>query len=62
MGSLYPADFPRMDHWLESASQSDSLFMDGFLYISSIQARAALDRRGRDGELGIDPSERSRVV
>lgn len=40
-----------MDHWSENASQSDfSLFMDGFLYISSCQAKATLDRRGRDGE------------
>ncbi|XP_069563766.1 arf-GAP with Rho-GAP domain, ANK repeat and PH domain-containing protein 2 isoform X1 [Brachyistius frenatus] len=44
------SDFPRLEPWSESASPSDaSLFMDGFLYIStSGPARATLDRRGRD--------------
>lgn len=49
-----------MDHWSENASQSDfSLFMDGFLYISSSQAKATLDRRGRDGESLPPPPNRS---
>lgn len=54
-----------MDHWLENSSQSDcSLFMDGFLFISSREAKTTPDRRGRDGEPPpqIDPSERLRVV
>uniref|UniRef100_H3C452 ArfGAP with RhoGAP domain, ankyrin repeat and PH domain 2 n=1 Tax=Tetraodon nigroviridis TaxID=99883 RepID=H3C452_TETNG len=43
-------DFPRMDPRSETASRSDfSLFMDGFLYISSREAKTTLDRRGRDG-------------
>ncbi|CAF95237.1 unnamed protein product, partial [Tetraodon nigroviridis] len=42
-------DFPRMDPRSETASRSDfSLFMDGFLYISSREAKTTLDRRGRD--------------
>ncbi|KAM3591133.1 uncharacterized protein V6R79_022991 [Siganus canaliculatus] len=43
------SDFPRLDQWSENASSSDaSLFMDGFLYISSGPAKTTLDRRGRD--------------
>jgi len=43
-------DFPRLEQWSEAASLPDaSLFMDGFLYISSGPAKATLDRRGRDG-------------
>ncbi|XP_008281667.1 arf-GAP with Rho-GAP domain, ANK repeat and PH domain-containing protein 2 [Stegastes partitus] len=43
------SDFPRLEQWSENASPSDaSLFMDGFLYISSGLAKATLDRRGRD--------------
>lgn len=39
-----------MDHWSENASQSDFRpFMDGFLYISSSQAKSS-ERRVRDGE------------
>ncbi|XP_072233103.1 arf-GAP with Rho-GAP domain, ANK repeat and PH domain-containing protein 2 [Leuresthes tenuis] len=42
-------DFPRLEQWSEAASLPDaSLFMDGFLYISSGPAKATLDRRGRD--------------
>uniref|UniRef100_A0A3P8SBI6 ArfGAP with RhoGAP domain, ankyrin repeat and PH domain 2 n=1 Tax=Amphiprion percula TaxID=161767 RepID=A0A3P8SBI6_AMPPE len=45
------SDFPRLEQWSENASPSDaSLFMDGFLYISSGPAKMTLDRRGRDGE------------
>ncbi|XP_047462569.1 arf-GAP with Rho-GAP domain, ANK repeat and PH domain-containing protein 2 [Mugil cephalus] len=43
------SDFPILEQWSENASMSDaSLFMDGFLYISSGPAKATLDRRGRD--------------
>ncbi|GAA6216344.1 arf-GAP with Rho-GAP domain, ANK repeat and PH domain-containing protein 2 [Lates japonicus] len=43
------SDFPRLEQWLENPSLSDaSLFMDGFLYISSGPAKSTLDRRGRD--------------
>lgn len=43
-------DFPRLEMWSENPSLSDvSLFMDGFLYISSGPAKTTLDRRGRDG-------------
>ncbi|XP_076581754.1 arf-GAP with Rho-GAP domain, ANK repeat and PH domain-containing protein 2 isoform X2 [Chaetodon auriga] len=43
------SDFPRLEQWSENTSLSDaSLFMDGFLYISSGPAKATLDRRGRD--------------
>ncbi|XP_042256741.1 arf-GAP with Rho-GAP domain, ANK repeat and PH domain-containing protein 2 [Thunnus maccoyii] len=43
------SDFPILEQWSENASLSDaSLFMDGFLYISSGPAKTALDRRGRD--------------
>lgn len=43
------SDFPRLEAWSESPSLSDSsLFMDGFLYISSGSAKTTLDRRGRD--------------
>ncbi|XP_028284564.1 arf-GAP with Rho-GAP domain, ANK repeat and PH domain-containing protein 2 isoform X2 [Parambassis ranga] len=43
------SDFPRLDQWSENTSLSDtSLFMDGFLYISSGSAKTTLDRRGRD--------------
>lgn len=52
-----------MNDWLEKASPSDfSLFMDGFLYISSSQAKITPDRRGRDGESPSNRSERLRVV
>lgn len=45
------ADFPRLEQWSDNASLSDAfLFMDGFLYISSVPARTTVDRRGRDGE------------
>lgn len=45
------SDFPRMDHRSEDASRCDfALFMDGFLYISSREAKATSERRGRDGE------------
>lgn len=48
--SLLP-DFPRLDQWSENTFLSDaSLFMDGFLYISSGPAKTTLDRRGKDGE------------
>ncbi|XP_030609581.1 LOW QUALITY PROTEIN: arf-GAP with Rho-GAP domain, ANK repeat and PH domain-containing protein 2 [Archocentrus centrarchus] len=41
--------FARLDEWSEDACLSDtSLFMDGFLYISSSSTKATLDRRGRD--------------
>ncbi|KAM7377258.1 hypothetical protein PAMA_013853 [Pampus argenteus] len=43
------SDFPMLEQWSENASPSDtSLFMDGFLYISSGPAKMMLDRRGRD--------------
>ncbi|XP_044040959.1 arf-GAP with Rho-GAP domain, ANK repeat and PH domain-containing protein 2 isoform X2 [Siniperca chuatsi] len=43
------SDFPRLEQWSENTSLSDaSLFMDGFLYISSGPAKTTLDRRGRD--------------
>ncbi|XP_075968579.1 arf-GAP with Rho-GAP domain, ANK repeat and PH domain-containing protein 2, partial [Anarhichas minor] len=43
------SDFPRLEQWSESPSLSDvSLFMDGFLYISTGSAKTTLDRRGRD--------------
>ncbi|XP_050931666.1 LOW QUALITY PROTEIN: arf-GAP with Rho-GAP domain, ANK repeat and PH domain-containing protein 2 [Lates calcarifer] len=43
------SDFPRLEQWSENPSLSDaSLFMDGFLYISSGPAKSTLDRRGRD--------------
>ncbi|XP_042367788.1 arf-GAP with Rho-GAP domain, ANK repeat and PH domain-containing protein 2 isoform X2 [Plectropomus leopardus] len=43
------SDFPRLEPWSESTSLSDaSLFMDGFLYISTGPAKTTLDRRGRD--------------
>lgn len=53
-----------MDPWSENASPSDfCLFMDGFLYVSSSQAKTTADRRGRDGESPkIDPWERLRVA
>ncbi|KAM6908958.1 arf-GAP with Rho-GAP domain, ANK repeat and PH domain-containing protein 2 [Xenentodon cancila] len=43
------SDFPRLEPCSENASLSDaSLFMDGFLYISSGPSKMTLDRRGRD--------------
>ncbi|XP_038586650.1 arf-GAP with Rho-GAP domain, ANK repeat and PH domain-containing protein 2 isoform X2 [Micropterus salmoides] len=43
------SDFPRIEQCSENTSLSDaSLFMDGFLYISSGPAKTTLDRRGRD--------------
>ncbi|XP_069374868.1 arf-GAP with Rho-GAP domain, ANK repeat and PH domain-containing protein 2 isoform X2 [Paralichthys olivaceus] len=43
------SDFPRLEQWSEDPSLSDvSLFMDGFLYISSGPAKSTLDRRRRD--------------
>ncbi|CAJ1086120.1 LOW QUALITY PROTEIN: arf-GAP with Rho-GAP domain%2C ANK repeat and PH domain-containing protein 2 [Xyrichtys novacula] len=43
------SDFPRLDQWSDNTSLSDaSLFMDGFLYISSISVKTTPDRRGRD--------------
>ncbi|XP_070785719.1 arf-GAP with Rho-GAP domain, ANK repeat and PH domain-containing protein 2 [Enoplosus armatus] len=43
------SDFPRLEQWSENTSLSDaSLFMDGFLYISSGPAKTTLDRHGRD--------------
>lgn len=45
------SDFPRLDQWSENTFLSDaSLFMDGFLYMSSGPAKTTLDRRGKDGE------------
>lgn len=45
------AEFPRLDQWSENTPLSDaSLFMDGFLYISSGPAKTTLERRGKDGE------------
>lgn len=44
-------DFPVVEPWSESAALSESsVFMDGFLYVSSASAKATLDRRGRDGK------------
>ncbi|XP_031605215.1 arf-GAP with Rho-GAP domain, ANK repeat and PH domain-containing protein 2 [Oreochromis aureus] len=41
--------FPRLDQWSENACLPEaSVFMDGFLYISSSSTKATLDRRGRD--------------
>ncbi|XP_068611809.1 arf-GAP with Rho-GAP domain, ANK repeat and PH domain-containing protein 2 [Brachionichthys hirsutus] len=43
------SDFPRLEPWSENSSLSDaSLFMDGFLYISSGPVKTPPDRRGRD--------------
>uniref|UniRef100_A0A672J1L0 ArfGAP with RhoGAP domain, ankyrin repeat and PH domain 2 n=1 Tax=Salarias fasciatus TaxID=181472 RepID=A0A672J1L0_SALFA len=43
------SDFPSLEPWSDNASLSDaSLFMDGFLYISSGLGRATPERRGRD--------------
>uniref|UniRef100_A0A8D3A5L7 Uncharacterized protein n=1 Tax=Scophthalmus maximus TaxID=52904 RepID=A0A8D3A5L7_SCOMX len=43
------SDFPRLEQWSEDASLSDvSLFMDGFLYISSGPAKSTSERRRRD--------------
>ncbi|XP_034412517.1 LOW QUALITY PROTEIN: arf-GAP with Rho-GAP domain, ANK repeat and PH domain-containing protein 2 [Cyclopterus lumpus] len=43
------SDFPRLEQWSESTSLSDvSIFMDGFLYISTGPAKTTPDRRGRD--------------
>ncbi|KAG7497488.1 hypothetical protein JOB18_038618 [Solea senegalensis] len=43
------SDFPRLEQWSEDPSVSDvSLFMDGFLYISSGTAKSTLERRRRD--------------
>ncbi|XP_073331305.1 arf-GAP with Rho-GAP domain, ANK repeat and PH domain-containing protein 2 [Pagrus major] len=43
------SDFPRLEQWTDNTSLSDSsLFMDGFLYISSGPSKTTLDRRGRD--------------
>ncbi|XP_035531725.1 arf-GAP with Rho-GAP domain, ANK repeat and PH domain-containing protein 2 [Morone saxatilis] len=43
------SDFPRLEQWSENTTLSDaSLFMDGFLYISSGPTKTTLDRRGRD--------------
>ncbi|XP_031145759.1 arf-GAP with Rho-GAP domain, ANK repeat and PH domain-containing protein 2 [Sander lucioperca] len=43
------SDFPRLEQCSESTFLSDaSLFMDGFLYISTAPAKTTLDRRGRD--------------
>uniref|UniRef100_A0A3P8UQD4 ArfGAP with RhoGAP domain, ankyrin repeat and PH domain 2 n=1 Tax=Cynoglossus semilaevis TaxID=244447 RepID=A0A3P8UQD4_CYNSE len=44
------SDFPRLEQWSENPSMSDavSLFMDGFLYISSSPGKSPLDRRRRD--------------
>ncbi|XP_053272100.1 arf-GAP with Rho-GAP domain, ANK repeat and PH domain-containing protein 2 [Pleuronectes platessa] len=65
------SDFPRLEQWSEDPSLSDvSLFMDGFLYISSGPAKSTLDRRRRDdmarrwctlegGSLSYYESERS---
>ena len=49
--SPFLADFPRLEQWTDNTSPSESsLFMDGFLYISSGPSKMTLDRRGRDGE------------
>ncbi|XP_078131876.1 arf-GAP with Rho-GAP domain, ANK repeat and PH domain-containing protein 2 isoform X2 [Sander vitreus] len=43
------SDFPRLEQCSESPFLSEaSLFMDGFLYISTGPAKTTLDRRGRD--------------
>ncbi|KAG7241617.1 hypothetical protein INR49_025537 [Caranx melampygus] len=43
------SDFPRLEQWSENRSLSDaSLFMDGFLYISSGPSKSTLERRRRD--------------
>ncbi|KAM8747595.1 arf-GAP with Rho-GAP domain, ANK repeat and PH domain-containing protein 2 [Acanthopagrus schlegelii] len=43
------SDFPRLEQWTDNTSPSESsLFMDGFLYISSGPSKTTLDRRGRD--------------
>ncbi|XP_068164232.1 arf-GAP with Rho-GAP domain, ANK repeat and PH domain-containing protein 2 isoform X2 [Antennarius striatus] len=43
------SDFPRLEPWSENSSLSEaSLFMDGFLYISSTPLKTTPDRRGRD--------------
>ncbi|XP_039997410.1 arf-GAP with Rho-GAP domain, ANK repeat and PH domain-containing protein 2 [Xiphias gladius] len=43
------SDFPRLEQWSERPSLTDSsLFMDGFLYISSGPAKSTFDRRRRD--------------
>ncbi|XP_074555095.1 arf-GAP with Rho-GAP domain, ANK repeat and PH domain-containing protein 2 isoform X1 [Halichoeres trimaculatus] len=43
------SDFPRLDQWSDNTSLSDaSLFMDGFLYISTGPVKTTPDRRGRD--------------
>uniref|UniRef100_A0A3Q2GHS8 Uncharacterized protein n=1 Tax=Cyprinodon variegatus TaxID=28743 RepID=A0A3Q2GHS8_CYPVA len=45
------SDFPRLGQWSEKSSFPDvSLFMDGFLYVSSGPSKTMPDRRGRDGE------------
>lgn len=49
--SPFIVDFPVLEQWSESASLSEaSLFMDGFLYISTGASKTTLERRGRDGE------------
>uniref|UniRef100_A0A3P9M0Q3 ArfGAP with RhoGAP domain, ankyrin repeat and PH domain 2 n=1 Tax=Oryzias latipes TaxID=8090 RepID=A0A3P9M0Q3_ORYLA len=65
------SDFPVVEPWSESAALSESsVFMDGFLYISSGPVKMILDRRGRDdmarrwctlegGSLSFYQSERS---
>uniref|UniRef100_A0AAQ5ZHH9 ArfGAP with RhoGAP domain, ankyrin repeat and PH domain 2 n=1 Tax=Amphiprion ocellaris TaxID=80972 RepID=A0AAQ5ZHH9_AMPOC len=60
------SDFPRLEQWSENASPSDaSLFMDGFLYISSGPAKMTLDHMARrwctleGGFLSYYESERS---
>ncbi|CAN9509584.1 unnamed protein product [Ophioblennius macclurei] len=43
------SDFPSLEPWSDNASLSEaSLFMDGFLYISSSLTKAPLERRARD--------------
>ncbi|KAF7659895.1 hypothetical protein LDENG_00291330 [Lucifuga dentata] len=43
------SDFPRLEQWSENKSLPDaSLFMDGFLCVSSGPAKMTLDCRGRD--------------
>nr|XP_046237529.1 arf-GAP with Rho-GAP domain, ANK repeat and PH domain-containing protein 2 isoform X2 [Scatophagus argus] len=43
------SDFPILEQWSENTLFSDtSLFMDGFLYISSGPTKTTLDRRGKD--------------
>lgn len=49
--SPFLADFPRLEQWTDNTSLSESsLFIDGFLYISSGPSKTTVDRRGRDGE------------